>query len=796
MFANYLKIAVRVFSKNKAYSLINLAGMALGLTCCLLITLYVRDELSHESSHEKADQIYRVIAESGREEDKIFDSANTSFPVGSALKEAFPEVLDAIRFREGFQGVVSYGGQSFAEKKFFFTDPTVFEVFTFPFLSGNPETALSQPNNVVLTARAAKKYFGEDNPVGKIIHYEGWAGPADLIVTGVLEDLPHNTHFDFEFLASLEIVANEEFPWTWFTSLWTYVLLPENYHPEALKQKFPEFVTSRVQPHLESEESWFMLDLEPLRDIHLYSGLDTQMKPVSSIQYVYLFSAIAVIILALACINFTNLSTARALKRAKEVGMRKTLGGRRQALILQFFSESLFFCLLALAFAITLTELVLPYFNQLAGKAVRINYFEDGFIFLALAGILIFTGILAGSYPALVISRFSPIAAFKGGSPSGVLTKSRLRKGLVIFQFATSIFLLIAAIVISGQLEYVRSKNLGANIEQVVVAPVSKNADLLIHELKQKPGVLNASASSRIPANLESFDTRPVFVEGFQEAVEMENFNIDEDFLATFEIELVAGRNLSRERVGDSTAFLINESAVREFGWGTPEDALGKQIGWQFNYKKGRVIGVVKDFHMASFRESIQPLILHKMKESFWYTFLSARLDADNLSTTLQTIEETWREFNPNGGYEYFFADNSFAKIHRADARFGEIVTVFTFMAAVISCLGLLGLISYAVEQRTKEIGVRKILGATTVSVAALLSKDVVRLVLLANLIAWPSAWLAMNEWLQDFAYRIDISWQVFAAAGGLALAIALLTVSAQAIRAALANPVESLRYD
>ena len=796
MFKNYLKIALRTLRKNKVYSLINLGGLAIGMACCLLIALYVRDELSYDQFHKNADRIYRVIAESGREQQRAFDSANSSFPIGPALRDAYPEVLETVRFREGSQSVLSYGQQNFAEKKFYFADPGVFEVFSFPLRSGNPKTALAQPNNVVLTASMAQKYFGEQDPIGKVLHYEGWAGPADLTVTGVLDDLPHNTQFDFDFLGSLLIVENEEFPWTWFTSLWTYVLLPEGFPPAQLEQKFPDFFERHIKPNLGDDESWFALGLEPLPRIHLHSQLDIQMKPTSNIVYVYLFSAIAVIILLMACINFTNLATAHSLKRAKEVGMRKALGGWRRSLVVQFLGESFVYCLLALAAAIAMTELAVPYFNQLTGKAIHIHYFSDSFILPLLMGVVAIAGILAGSYPAAIMSRFSPIAALKGKTNAQMPNRFGLRQGLVIFQFTMSIALMIGVIVIVSQLQYIRSKNLGANLDQVVVLPMSKSADAFTHELKQNPAVVDASASSRIPVNLESFDTRPVYIEGIEKPVQMENFNIDENFLATYKIEMIAGRNLSAQLASDSSAFLLNESAVHAFGWGPPENAIGKEIGWQFNYKKGRVVGVVKDFHMVSFRESIQPLILHKMKQSYWYNFLSVRLHGENLSETLAFVEKTWRKFNPKGGYEYFFADDSFAKIHRADARFGKIVELFTLMAIVISFLGLLGLAAYSAQQRTKEIGVRKVLGASVASVLTLLSKDFIKLVLLANLLAWPVAWFAMNRWLQNFAYRVEVGWLVFALAGGLALLIALLTVSTQAIRAALANPVDALHNE
>lgn len=801
MHGNVLKIAWRTIRREPAAAAINLLGLAIGMACCMLITLYIRHELSYDGFHAQGDRIYRVIAESGRDEQRFFQGANTSFPVGPALKAHFPEVADMVRFREGFGAVVSYGDSHFAEKKFYMADPAVFDVFTFRFVAGNPKTALAQPSNVVLTQRMARKYFGNADPIGKRLHYEGWGGPAELIVTAVLADLPDNTHFDFDFLASLRLIDTSDFSWTWFTSLWTYILLPEDVPVAHLQDKFPAFIEQVVKPNLANQETWFMLGLEPLTNIHLHSGLDIQMRPVSDIRYIYLFAAIAVVILILACINFTNLAIARSLRRAREVGLRKALGGQRLDLMLQFLGESMLICVLALVLGVVLAELAMPYFNAIAGKAIQIDYLGDAFILLALLVILLATGFMAGGYPAWVISRFSPITALKQAAPTGAKSRTPLRHLLVIFQFAISIVLLVAVLAISTQLDYIRHKQLGADIEQVVVIPHSEKAATFLQALQQQPGIISASASSRVPVNTESFDTRPVFIDGIEAAVQMENFNIDEGFLRTYGIELVAGRNLSPNLASDSSAFLLNESAVKAFGWGAPENAIGKQIGWQFGYKKGTVIGVVKDFHMVSLHEEIRPLILHKMAQPFWYNFISVRLQPEALAITLPFIEQTWRAFNPRGGYEFFFVDEGFAALHRADERFGQVVAIFTAMAIFIASLGLFGLVSFMAEQRTREIGIRKVLGASVASVVRLFTSDYAKLVLIANVVAWPLAWFAMQRWLQTFAYRSpeltgSNGWWLLAVAGLVALAIALVTVSAQAVKAALANPVDSLRAE
>ncbi len=798
MFKNYLKIALRNLLRHKGYSLINMSGLGVGIACCLLITLYVRHELSYDRFHEKADRIFRVIAETGRDGQMEFESANTSFPIGPALANVFPEVEEAVRFRQAYQAVVTHGDEHFAEARFYFVDPAVFKVFSFAFETPMlGATALAQPNTVVLARSTARKYFGDEDAIGKTLFYQGSGGARQLTVTGVLRDLPGNSHFDFEFLASMLSLDTAELSWTWFTSLWTYVLLPENYPPEQLIAKFPAF----VERHLPAKDKidpgeTMIMGLEPLTDIHLHSRLDKQMKPNSDIKYVRLFAIIGLFVLVIACINFMNLATAASLQRAKEVGMRKTLGAQRANLIRQFLGESFLFTGIAMVLGLVAVEAALPALNAFMGKTIALRFFNDGFIWLALLVLATFVGFVSGSYPAFVLSGFKPVAVLKSGRATPGGWSAGVRKTLVVFQFAVTIVLIIGTAVVYCQLEFIRHKNLGAKVDQVVVIPYSENVGPIMHELRQNPNVLSATASSRVPVNIESFDTRPMLVEGFDKAIQMENFNIDESFLATYNIELVAGRNLSREIISDSSAFLINEAAVKHFGWASPAAAVGKRLGWQNGFRWGEIVGVVKDFHIVSLHEPIQPLVMTKLPEHYWYNYISVLIQPAETAATLRYLEKVWRTFTPAGGFEYFFVDESFARLHRQDERFGQIVAVFAAISIFIACLGLLGLAAFAAERRTKEIGIRKVLGATITSVAALLSKDFVKLVLFANLIAWPIAWYMMNRWLQDFAYRVEIGWRVFALAGGIALLIALLTVSTQAIKAALANPVEALRYE
>jgi putative ABC transport system permease protein len=798
MLKNYLKIALRNLFRHKGYSFINIAGLAVAIACCLLIGFYVIDELGYDRFHKNADRIYRVAAERRRNDD-VRLSAWSPVPMGPALQEEIPEVTKAVRFWRAFQPVISYEEKHFREKKFYFTDPSILEVFSFELIEGNPASALASPGNVVITESSAKKYFGEKVPVGKTLRYVGF--PADsvsLVVTGVLRDLPHNSQFEFDFLASLVGVETENDNWGSTKPIWTYVLLPENYPPNHLESKLSDFVTR----HFNSANSFDsrILHLEALSDVHLYSRYEGGFKPPSDITYVYLFSAIGFFILLIACINFMNLATARSLKRAREVGMRKVLGAHRSQLVRQFLGEAFLFGGLAALLSLVLVEMLLPQFNAFAGKEIAINYFRKDSVLIAVLGIVLLIGLLAGSYPALFLSRFQPIVALKGVSFGAAHSSRRgsllLRKGLVVFQFAVSILLMIATAAVYRQLDYVRNMRLGFDKEQVVALPYSENEKPLLAALAQNPAVLNASVSQRVPVNDVNADGRTVRIEDSDDPIRVESYLIDDAFLDTYRIELIAGRNLSRNFASDTASFLINEIAVRAFGWKTPEEALGKRLTWS-GWKTGFVIGVIRDFHMTSMHEAIAPLVLHTIPEDRWWrTFISVRIRPENLASTLHFLETTWRSFTPDGAYEYFFIDDSFEELHRADQRFGEIFGFFAALAIIIACLGLFGLAAFAAEQRTKEIGIRKTLGASVAGVVALLSKDFTRMVLLGFLIAAPVAYFAMNRWLDDFAYRAELGLGVFLLAGGLALLIAWLTVSYQSIKAALANPVEALRYE
>ena len=789
MLKNDLKIAFRNLLKHKGYTFINVTGLAVGMACCFLILLYVQDEMSYDKFHDNAKQIYRVTREFGSS-GSVEPAANTSYPIAPAFKVEFPEVVDVVRFRRRFRPVIRYKDKRFWEEGFCLTDSTFLDVFTFPMVKGNPGTALREPNSVVLTEETARRYFGDEDPMGKVLLYNH---DIEFKVTGVLRNLPQNTHFKFDFIAPIESLDGPWERWTTFVRNYTYLVLTEGYDPAELESKFPALIDKYVGKELSARGYTFKLHLQRLTDIHLRSHLSSEIKPNSDIAYVYLFSAIAFFILLIACINFMNLSTARSARRAKEVGLRKVIGAHRLQIIQQFLGESIILSLIAFLLAIGSVELLLPGFNALSGKELVFHGF-DTLLLLGLIGIVLFVGIVAGGYPAFFLSAFQPVEVLKGGFISDS-AGSRVRKSLVIFQFIISIALIVCPVIVYKQMDYIRKKDLGFDKEQIIVVPlgsqVRQRSEVIKSQWKQHPYVLNATSSLLVPTR--SLWTWNVIPQGKQKAIETGTYMVDYDFIETYKMEIITGRNFAREFAMDAKeAFLINETAMLQFGWASPEIAIGKQLDWA-GERKGNVIGVVRDFHVGSLHEKIDPVVFFINPD---YNYLSVRILADDIGGTISYLENTWSEYLSHLPFEYFFLDERFDQLHRADKKVGAIFGSFSTLAVIIACLGLFGLASFTAEQRTKEIGIRKVLGATVANVTSLLSKDFIKLVLVANLIAWPVAWYAMNRWLQGFAYRIDVGWLPFALAGGLALIIALLTVSTQAIKAALANPVKSLRYE
>ena len=807
MLTNYLKIALRNLHKYKGYTFINVAGLAVGLACCLLIVLFVRDELSYDRYHEKADQIYRVTLDALLGEQEI-NGPIAPAPMAQALVNDYPEVVQATRlFTYAGETLVRYEANRFIEERFFFGDSTVFEVFTFPLLRGDSETALLEPNTVVLTESTARKYFGRDDPMGKTIRVDE---QFDYEVTGVMADVPLNSHFHFDLLGSLGTLDGSRNPLWVSNNFRTYFILADDHSPEALEAKFPSMVEKYAGPQVEQilnitiEQFYasggrFEFHLQALTDVHLHSHLNYEIEPNGDIAYVYAFSIIAFLILLIACINFMNLATARSANRAKEVGVRKVLGSNRRQLTLQFLMESLLLSVIALVVALGLAAVLLPVFNTLWGKTLQIDYF-DGLLLAGVVGLAVLMGLLAGSYPAFFLASFRIVEVLKGQGQPG--TKSTgLRSGLVVFQFAISIVLMIGTAMAFRQIDYLQSKRLGFDKEHVIVLErfdaLGPQQQAFKEQIQQHPNVVAAAAANTLPGR--NFGDTSFFPEGAPPE-EIRNIRLlltDFDLLETLNLDLADGRAFSRELSTDSTAVILNEAAVKEFGW-TETEAVGKRLvspgfGDGDDVQYIPIIGVVKDFHFQSLRDEIRPLGMFIGRN---LAFLAVRIRPDDIPGTLAAFEAQWQTFTPEQPFTYSFLDRDVDALYRADQRTGSLVGTFALLAILIACLGLFGLAAFTAEQRTKEIGVRKVLGASVGGIVVLLSKEFTKLVGIAFVVAAPLAYLGTNWLLQDFAFRVDLAWWIFAAAGLTALIIAWLTVSYQSIKAALVNPVEALRYE
>jgi len=786
MFRNYLKIALRNIRKYKGYSFINIAGLAIGVSACLLLFLWVQDELSFDRYHQKADQIYRVVSQY-ESEGKTRRFAWTSAPVGPALVNEFPEIEKAVRFgRNGF--VVSYQNKRFVEQVYF-TDPDIFDVFTFPLVKGNPENTLKEPYSLLISEEMSRKYFGDEDPLGKIITLDE---RRDFRITGVFEDIPQNSHFRFHFLGLFSDYASRHFDQWGISNYWTYILVSENFSPDEFEEKLPPFVEKyrgKEARHVYKTS----YPLQALTRIHLHSDLRGEIGSNSSIGTIYIFSAIAVFILLIACLNYINLSTARYALRAKEVGLRKVIGATRPQLIKQFLGETFLFSFIALPLSVMLAELFLPLFNSLSGKKLAVHYLDNTLLLPGLAFIILFMGFASGIFPAFFISALKPVNALKGmlkASSKG----SALRKTLIVSQFAISILFLVSTFIVFSQLNYMRNKNLGLDKEHVVTLPIYDKdvlgkLETIKNEFLQSSSVLSVSVSNFFPGKARLYQN--YWYEGMNES---ENpmirwFVVDHDFIETFGIELVAGRNFSKRFPSDvDHAYILNESAVKEIGWESP---VGKELEIM---NKGPVIGVVKDFHFRPLHQKIEPAALYIYPKLFQY--ISVRISPTDVSRSLDFLKAKWQALVPGQIFQYSFLDEDFDKLYRAEMRLSRIFTVVTFLAIFIACLGLFGLAAFEAVQRTKEMGIRKVLGASTTGIVMLLSKEFTKWVLLANIVAWPVAYYAMNRWVQNFAYRISIGPLVFIQSAVLAFIVALLTVIYQAMKVSLANPVDTLRYE
>lgn len=801
MFKNYLKIAFRIIRKHIGYSLINVAGLAIGMACCILILLFVFDELSYDKFHENHDRIYRVTRKWFNADGVVnLHLGHVAPPVAPLLKNDFPEILHAVRIIGAGGLLVGNENAFYEEPRLYFAEEDVFEVFTFEMIAGDPETALKAPFTIVITDEMAERYFGTEDPIGRSLTIKTSSQKADMQVTGVIKPLPHNSHFHPNLLGSFKtyeaIVGDRELQNWGSNNYATYLLMSEGYEIERLESQLDPFIDRHYG---EGRSERTKLELQRLTDIHLYSHLDSEIEANSDVTYVYVFSIIALFILLIACVNFMNLATARSAGRAREVGMRKVIGAQRNQLVRQFLSESIITATISLLIAMGLVFLALPKFNQFVGRELSLNLSADISLILSLLFIAIFVGLFSGIYPAVFLSAFKPIRVLKGNLDAGKKGFT-FRTVLVVFQFAISIILIICVGVVSNQLDYMQSRNLGFDKEHVVVLPSSpriiSNLEGFKTRLLQNPDVLSISAAKRVPSGrlLDSAGARVLSGETSEPVnFRIAQLRVDYDYIPTFKMELAAGRNFSREMGTDLTqAFIINETAARRIGWKSPEEAVGKGFG--YGQRNGQIIGIVKDFHFESLHQEISPIVMFLSKSDL--NQISIRLGPENIPRTMAFLKDIWAEMRLDYPFSYYFIDENFDQLYRSEEQLGKIFSIFAFLSVLIGCLGLFGLASYSAERRTKEIGIRKVLGASASGITLLLSKEFTKWVLLANVIAWPVAYLIMSRWLQSFASRSGIELGTFLLAGVLAWAIAFITVSYQAIKASIADPISALKYE
>ena len=823
MFQNHFKIAWRNITRNKVNSFINIAGLAIGMASVILIAFYVQDELSYDKSFKNHDKIYQVNL-NGIQDGVDFWTGNTPPTVGPALVSEIPEVESYVRiYMPGDLVVRSEGGMQaenyFTEKKILGVDSNFLQMFSYNMLEGNSKNCLDKPNSVVITEQVAKKYFGNSEALGKILLFDNDRIP--YTVTGILQNPPEQVTWQFDMLASISSYrAVKQFSWSWvWLQVNTYIKLKDNVpNDEAaisrLETKFPAIVKKHAasafrrigQPLEEFYKKGGKWDfhLQPITKVHLYSAnIGSRVPTLSDIKYVYIFSAIALFIIILACVNFMNLSTAQSAKRAKEVGIRKVLGSEKKQLIRQFLSEAMLYSFIATAIAIVLVILFLKPFNEIAGKNLGFSLIFTNDNWLLILGLSIITGLLAGSYPAFYLTSFQPVSVLKGLK----LFKSNIgnifiRNGLVVFQFTVSTALIICTLIVHNQMQYIRNKDLGLNKENVIVISNSQRLqageEAFRQELTKMPGVINAAITSANPTIVSFADSYVPEPAGTNEQVTKEitlpSFMVDDNFIPALKIQLLKGRNFSKE-FNDSASVILNERAAKQIGW---KDPVGQYLQYPGNSQRFRVIGVTKDFNIQSLRTIMDPFALfHTSSKTYnpGHSML-ARVSPGDMSKNIAAFESKWKSFAPDIPFDYTFLDEDFNALYRSDQRMGSIFSIFAMLSIFVGCLGLFGLAAYTAERRTKEIGIRKVLGASVQGLITLLSKDFLRLVLISSVIAFPIAWWYMNQWLADFAYRISIQWWIFFISALLAIIIAFLTVSIQAFKAAVANPVKSLRTE
>lgn len=799
MLKNYLKIAFRNLLRKKGYSFINIAGLAVGIACCIIILLYVQKELRYDTFHEHSDRIYRVHRTHTGSGGSDLRHALSNFVMAPILEENNPDIIEAVRLAPQ-EEKVSYGNDVFKETRFFYTESSFFDIFTVKMLAGNPENALSDPFSVVLTRETARKYFGTQNPIGKqlsITRDEEYL----YTVTGVVEEFPESSHIQFDFLANIESTRNwfSEEMYNQWGNMWmyTYVLVEPGTDISGLERQLKPVISSLGPPELEQFNIRFTFF--PLEDIHLYSNTNSELSAGGNAVFIYVFMAVAVIVLAIACFNFINLATARSTWRAKEVGMRKALGAHRGNLVKQFIGESFLISLLSLLLAIGIVELILPYINSFIGSSLELQPFENLYIFSGLLAIILLVGFLAGSYPAFVLSSFQPSRVLKGDTSLGNQNMTTtFRKSLVVLQFTLTTILIIGALVIYSQLDFIKNKDLGLSNDRVLIvnldnSPGQDKIDLLKQTFLQEPSVLGISAASdALPDELNSWRVR--LTKSPENSTELlKVMAVDQEFFDLLNIPVERGRVFSRDRSDDeSSSVVLNQAAVRHFGLNG--GAVGTGFYFETMDMQKDVIGVVNDFHTKSLYNEIIPVSFHLYPS--WYDQLYIKIDADDISTTIASLQEQWESIVPDWPFEYNFMDDAFDRQYRKDEKLAQLIGLFSMLAIFVACLGLLGLASFTIERRFKEIGIRKVLGATSFNIVSLLSQDYIYLVLISLVLATPVSLLLLKQWLANFSYQISIGPSYFISAGLIVLGVALFTVSWQSFRAVTMNPVDSLRNE
>lgn len=809
MWLSYIKIAFRSLIKQRLYASINIAGLAIGVTTCILILMFVRYEQSYDRFVPQAENIYRLNLE-GKLGDNSFSMTNSTAPAGPTMLAEYPEVVNYVRIRNTGFPVFRYEDKVFSEEHVFTADSSIFEVFGLTLVQGDPKTALTQPFSLVLTEKMARKYFGDENPIGKRINSDN---RMDLNVTGIVKELPHNSHWHFDFLGAMSTMDDSRSTQWLSNNFFTYLQLAEGADPEAFEAKFPDLIQKYVGPQiqqflgisfdqLKERGDAYSYFLTPLTDIHLYGNLMGEIEVNGDGTTVRIFSYIAIFILLLACINYMNLSTARSMSRAREIGIRKTLGGKRMQIILQFLAESIFVTFFSFILALVIVQLILPWFSTLIDTPLRLELSDVPAILLWAVPV----GILAGSYPAFLLSSFNPVKVLKGSkSVSG--GNNWLRNGLVIFQFAVSVTLLISTVIIRDQLNYLQTKDLGLNPENLLV--VNKTDDIgasmqaFKTGLQEDPGTIAVSNATAIPGNEDGYNGNAniMVVDGVEVTRLLANFLTDENYADVYGLEMAEGRYFSIERGRDTNAVVLNEAAVKAYG---VKDPLGKELLTFFGPGRTpfKIIGVVKDYHFESPQQEIRPMGIFLLGDGTsqrrpnFGKFVTVKYTPSQLDATMAHIESTWKQYAGAQALEYDHFDDMYGEMFRSEQQSAAIVLLFAGLAIFIACLGLLGLASFNAERRTKEIGIRKVLGASVSSVLMLLSRDTLKLMLIAVMVAVPVAYYSMGEWLKNYAYRIDMGVMVFISASLMAMLVAVITVAWQSYQAAVANPVKSLRYE